>query len=148
MELPGGAVVQAHHLSVVVDVENGRPGCPGQPVDGNDPPVVTEVAVGGAVGREVVAHDLAAGVDAEGLYLPGPGDLDRGEPAALVAQETAERHSVGARAAGGRPVAAGDLAAIVDVQQLGGAGAGKSILVNRPFLSRRKSRRQVAAGSS
>jgi hypothetical protein len=63
-------------------------------------------------------------------------------------RKAAQRHSVGARAAGGRPVAAGDLAAVVDVQQLGGAGGGKSILVNRPFLSRRKPRRQVAAGSS
>src|SRR6266545_7940599 len=112
MELSRGVVVQAHHLTAVVDVENGHPGCAGRTIDGGDPPVVTQVPVGGAVGGEVVADDLAAVVDADGLYLPGAGDADGGELAALVTQEAAQRLGVGAGAVGGWPVIADDLAAV------------------------------------
>ena len=91
-----------------------------------------------AVGVEILANRLIAVVDAVGRGVPRAGDMDRGEPAAPVAQEAAER----VRA----------IRAIVGVLELAtwprslmsmspvNPAPGTSIGVNRPRLSRRKPR--------
>src|SRR6266545_5769659 len=114
----GGLTAHADDLDAVVDPGGGPR------LDAPEAPPLPRIAVEGAGGVPVLAHDLAVVVDVKRLAGERSGEVEPDIPAAVQQEAAAVLDVVGADVAAGVAVDADDLAAVVDPLGLGPLGAG------------------------